>query len=259
MDKLKKGILLLTSLMVLGITGVLLYSLVEDAFPQRVKSYETLDKMPNFSISENAKQLPAMAHPSVIRLHGTDLDGNKDEFFCTAFVISDVYAVTAGHCLDDGGKMSTKDITVFETIQTSEVTFEHKSTGVVAHAAGMNRRGDTGLVTGDFSTFKKVKFTPYPSDILRILINNLQTLKGQLVAVGFPYGDIPLSAPILFKGTENFHLAANGVLYPGMSGGPLIDPVTGYVVGINSYVNNDHVCFSSIVGLLESLKVKVVD
>ncbi len=258
MDKLKRGIALLTSLLFLSAGGLLFYGLAQEAFPRYSKSYETLDKMPDYSLSENKKQLPALAHPSVIRLHSKGKKKQKDEFFCSAFVISDVYAVTAGHCLEDDGKLSTKDIVVFETVRTGDATFEHKSTGVVVHAAGINRRGDTGLITGDFSNFRKIKFSPYPSDILQILTQNLQIAKGQLVAVGFPYGDIPLSVPVTFKGTMNFHLAAFGLLYPGMSGGVLIDPITGYAVGINSYVNNDIIAFSSVIGLLESLNVKVV-
>jgi len=259
MDKLKKGIAVLTSLLFLTAGGLLVYGLAQDPFPKGLKSYETLDKMPDYSLSQNKKQLPALAHPSVIRLHGTDKNGKENEFFCSAFVISDVYAVTAGHCLEDGGKMSTKDIVIFETVQVGERAFEHKSTGVVAHAAGMNRRGDTGLITGDFSNFKKLKFSPYPSDVLQIIKQNLQLAQGQMVSVGFPYGDIPLSVPVVVIGSMNFHLAARGLLYPGMSGGVVIDPITEYVVGINSYVNNDIIAFSSVIGLLESLNVKVVE
>jgi hypothetical protein len=258
MDKLKKGIVLLTSLLFLSAGALLFYGLEQYAFPSYPKSYETLDKMPDYSLSENKKQLPALAHPSVIRLHSKGKKDKKDEFFCSAFVISDVYAVTAGHCLEDGGKMSTKDIVIYETIRTGDTTFEHKSTGVVVRAAGINRRGDTGLITGDFSTFKKLKFSPYPSDVLQIIKQNLQLAQGQMVSVGFPYGDIPLSVPVKIEGTDNFHLAARGLLYPGMSGGVVIDPITEYVVGINSYVNNDIIAFSSVIGLLESLNVKVV-
>ena len=258
MDKAIKIVRLATSVLLMLATTIFIYGAVTAVLAKSPKSYETLDKMPDYSLSQNSKQLPALAHPSIIRLHGKD-ESKKLEFFCSAFVISDVYAVTAGHCLDNSGKMSTKDITIFETVEVSENKFEHKTTGVVVHAAGINRRGDTGLIVGDFSNFKKLKFTPYPADILTILRNNIDVVKGTLVSVGFPYGDIPLSSRVQFKGIRDFHLAGYGALYPGMSGGALIDPITGYVVGINSYVDNDIVAFSSLVGLLESLNVKVVE
>jgi S1-C subfamily serine protease len=71
------------------------------------------------------------------------------------------------------------------------------------------------------------------------------------MSCGFPYGQKRLyCSTIKPKAKEFFNLIADGDIFPGMSGGPVIDILTGEVVGVNSKVYEDgtiHV--ASLIGL----------
>lgn len=239
-----------------------------------MKSYETDKDLPDYSMSENTQVNPLQINPAVVRLHTSKttklskiishLMGNEEkenEFFCTGFIVSNKYMITAGHCLEspDGSGLSSKEIEIYVEEKNENGSFTPKSTGVIVKAAGINRRGDTGLVIGDFTSFKKVKFSPFPSDILQIIKLNIEATGGQMISIGFPYGDAPLASPVKFIGTSGFQFRGVAFLYPGASGGPLIDPITGYAIGVNSSVGYDGGSnFASLIGFLESLNVKVV-
>jgi hypothetical protein len=251
------------------------YNLSTEVFGKKYQdSYEMAKDLPAYSLTENITQRESQTLPSVIRLHtgkATDMQRLKakltfseppeeNEFFCTAFVVSDKYAITAGHCLDGEDGIEKSDINIFIEYQDQGmVAPSYKDSEVKARAVGINRRGDTGLLIGDFSSFRKVKFSPYSNDILEILKIAMSN-GGQLIAVGFPYGDAPFVTPVMFQGTAGFQLRGQALLYPGMSGGPLIEPTTGYAIGVNSSVSYDGGSnFSSLVGLLESLGVPVTE
>lgn len=125
------------------------------------------------------------------------------------------YVVTAGHCLVDEEYQLKKD----------PVFIENPTTGLKVEAtpAGINTRMDWGLIHGDFSGMPAAP----------VAYDNLITEK-LMPACGFPQGSQTLHceglAPIV---NDVFEIKCHGVLFPGMSGGPVFDH-RGYVVGINT-------------------------
>lgn len=169
---------------------------------------------------------------SIIRLHN-----NNDRFFCTGFVISDNYAITAAHCVtDEFGFISEKDIFVYNS--------RSRYTNIIAHAYGANTRMDYAVIQGDFSSFAKKKID-----------QNLVDIKdgNNYMSCGFPIGIKRLfCTEVRVEGTSFFSIRGQGHLYPGMSGGPLIDLRNGKVVGVNSYAAEGYVGFYPTIGILSA-------
>lgn len=163
----------------------------------------------------------------------TDVNG---KFFCSGTVIADNMVLTAGHCLND------KPLLV-ESIDNV------KGEILVAQALPImiNQRADYGLITGNFTGFSKLKIETNP-------YKDLLYHQSTLVACGFPWGSTPVCYPIrgdLKKTFDGF--TADGQLYPGMSGGPVIDTKTGTVVAVNSAVFEGGIVVMPLIGLFESL------
>lgn len=146
------------------------------------------------------------------------LETMKNQFFCTGFVISPNFAITAGHCLNQDGKLHKEPIKVFNSLGLD--------TSVRAKAAGFMTRNDFGLLMGDFKDFKAVK----------VEMEKFTIIPGKLYkACGFPYGQHELACnPFVPIRNYGFFMAGPGYLVPGQSGGPVIDPETGVVVGLNT-------------------------
>lgn len=199
-------------------------------------SYDITPNLPELSLNYNRK----VEHNAIIRLHN-----KENQFFCSAFVVSDNYAVTAGHCIDGLFGSLKQSIHVHNDLM--------QDTFVVARGVAINRRGDTGLIQGDFTNFAKLVFQASPGGILQNVSE-----RTAFKSCGFPYGDHMLCTPIIIRGNEYFYFKGEGYLYPGMSGGPLVEEKTGIVIGINSYVAEQNVGFASLVGLFSSFGVKIV-
>lgn len=145
------------------------------------------------------------------------LTDEKNEFFCSGFAIDDHYAITAAHCVvDKVGKV----INVDEGLTKARVV-------------GINARVDYALLAGDFRQFVKLPVNTTRPLSQRFIGKPLQTC-------GFPGGQhTPVCTVFLVVGQRMFFLAGHGELYPGMSGGPVVDPESGIAVGINSAVDGE--------------------
>ena len=170
-------------------------------------------------------------------------DKDSGAFFCSGTVIAQNYIVTAAHCLD--GRSKTKP-----SIEVRNMLGQ--TPGVMGTAAFYEGRSDTGLIEGDFSAFNAMDFTTSPINI------NLVLLSERVVAAcGFPYGGEFYCVAIENRGQWEFGIRASGSLYPGMSGGPVIDVQSGYLVGVNTAVMEPGVYLSPIVELLNHAHVKI--
>jgi S1-C subfamily serine protease len=150
------------------------------------------------------------------------LADSEGRHICSGFVVSDSYAITAAHCVDGiGGRMTTKNFKVFG--------INREDTGVEADAVGMASRMDMGLVRGDFKRFKKLMLDTPP-------IGFIGREKSAFVSCGFPMGDKILCVPQIVIGSDYFGVTVPSPVYPGMSGGPVIDLESGTAVGIISRV-----------------------
>ena len=153
-------------------------------------------------------------------------------FFCTGFVVDKNYAFTAGHCIEDFFGLKSGEI-IIQDINSEE-------TGIVAQAAGINTRMDWGIVRGDFSNFMNMP----------IMENDLELTSAEVISCGFPQGRRQLFCSVIrLHGTDNFHLAGTGFLYPGMSGGPVLNEF-GEAIAINSYVRGEIVAVAPLIGIL---------
>jgi hypothetical protein len=224
--------------MIVKSTCVLIDQIAEIEVP--VEGTFTMEKMPPFKASEMGTE-PKKAKNGMIAIYRKD-DKGKWQFNCTAFVVTNVYAMTAGHCLNDH---KTGYLTK-EAIQVR--LLDLKETTMIVHAASMNITADIGIVTGDFRQFQK-------NYINR---DGFFGLKGPFVTCGFPYGDSPPQCiPFVPQSNYRFAIKGQGFVYPGMSGGPTYDVTTHMVVGINAAAGDGFVLVAPMIGFLGALELKL--
>lgn len=162
----------------------------------------------------------------------------NDEFFCTAFVIDKNYAVTAGHCVNNNGRLTKDTLQVFSD--------EDKDTGVKIKAAGMALRSDLGLLVGDFS-----QFTPLKADFHKLRFNE----PGYYVC-GFPYGQSMACTPFTPIQNMGFGILGQGYIVPGQSGSPVISVLTGEAVGVGSASEEPGILVYPLLGLLGAFNIE---
>ena len=216
------------SLVVLG------FCLALTLFTERGKP--GIELLPNLPKTQSMLPNEEVVFPAIIRLINKDND-----FQCTAVVFDTQYAATAAHCLtDENGDLSKEPFTIYDSSGTN--------TKVKALAAGLNRRMDYGIVKGNFTKFRLAKIDTYRNGFL---FGNL------FITCGFPYGNRYINCSP-FKPIKNyvFHVVGIGSLFPGMSGGPVIDTATGVVVGVNSAAPGDLTEVVPLIGLLAAFGIE---
>lgn len=174
---------------------------------------------------------------SIIRLHTSD-----GRFYCSGVIVGPKTLITANHCVD--GALPGEEV--------AEVRDATKQpTGIVASFVAGNERADYAILTGDFSTFTIRAHTTKPSEIL----NNIENNERELMACGYPYGGDLLCAPVINRRMYAFYVAGAGFLYPGMSGGPVVDVASGRVIAVNSAVTDQVVLLSPLIEIYAALQI----
>lgn len=185
-------------------------------------------------------ETPGATYTKGALLHLKDEDGRP---MCTAFVIDDNYAITAAHCVYGKGGQMIK--------ATDLKNISHLTTKVVGYYA----RGDYALLQSDFTQYARLAIV-YKEPVAN-------ALRGSMVfSCGFPLGQteaVCTTAQVL--GPSSSAIVAKGEMYPGSSGGPVIDPNTNMVIGLNTATLSgempvDLLLFSPLTGLAGALNVE---
>lgn len=191
-------------------------------------------------------------YSSLVRLE-MPMENGKSRFFCSGVVISKNLVLTAAHCVMEGGMFEQPTMREDPILVKSEYQKGKKQAVAKAVAYAANGRGDYAVITGDFSKFNVARITTSPTF--------MYSLSTQLVACGFPWGSkthvcYPLEKRKDGKLMKSFALGFNGYLYPGMSGGPVVDRVSGLVFAVNSAVDpdRDELVLVPIIGLNEMIE-----
>lgn len=187
------------------------------------------------------KQMPQSKFPegsrgSIVRLH----DPETGRFFCSGVVISRRMIVTAAHCVGDASK---GDI-------VAEIRDHTKQrTGIIATLKAANHASDVAIVRGNFKQFA----TRQAHVTTQSVLSNIENNGREIVTCGYPWSGELVCIPMTNREQFAFQISGDGYLYPGMSGGPVIDVLTGTVIGVNSAVYKDKILISPLVELYASL------
>lgn len=234
------------------VLGLCTYTLLTDARENydRPKMIEHIKDLPTFNKHQDLTNGKNFA--SIVRLENTD-----GQFFCSGSVISNDYVLTAAHCLSDkNGHLRKAKINVVGVPSKEDVGWDKIT--IVAQAASRNTRADYALVKGNFTEFNKMKIETNP---LSSPLDG-RVLVGPVITCGSPWGAYPGVCYEAMPPVQMVYgqLAMRGSLYPGMSGGPVIDvgrDVTQFAV--NTAVGEGYIVVSPLIGLFETLEVPTED
>lgn len=220
----------LVSVAALALTLSLVPSIMR-LFPE--SGIKTEKNMPAYKVDQDFSQ---KTYQGLVQI----LDENG-EFKCSGVVISDDYVLTAAHCIDDG------DVSVAEV----ELKFVQEAQAMV-----YNKRADYGLIQGNFGEFTKMPILYNPREDF----GALGLYPNSVMACGFPWGAEPTCYKLYEKTMQRYYEKYSfiGIIYPGMSGGPVIDTQRKLVIAVNSAVTaTGPVIIAPLIGIFENLKIKV--
>ncbi len=191
-------------------------------------------------INKPKTEQPPHVNTAIVRLH----DVATGRFFCSGTVISDELILTAAHCV------VRESFFGYEIVDKVEIRAEDgQPLGLIAKLVNANPRQDVALLIGNFKLFDKM-----PVEIRPQAIEDSFLYSKHLKACGYPAGGTLVCTTVTNVKHMNFGFSANGFLYPGMSGGPVIDEDTGAIIAVNTAVENDRIYVSPTEELFNQLR-----
>ena len=217
-----------------------------------------LGRQENLATYSHDQDYSRKEFPALVQL----ITADTHKGFCSAFVVSDDYAITAAHCLvDEDGDMKDSDSMMVRAIEVTDPETAIKQSLITPlEIVGLSLAQDYALITGDF-----VRFTKFRIDVSPVVtqhIFNREVLPGlsiPLFALGFPNG---IKDAVALEQVKCFpvydYIGCSGLMYHGQSGGALIDPTTGTVLGVNHAIGpNGDTYFKVMIGIFEQFNVEV--
>jgi Trypsin len=181
-------------------------------------------------------QKPTNKLGSIVRL----VDHDSGQTFCSGSVISDNLIVTAGHCLIQAGPFGLVSL---KTEGIDIRTDENYNLNVSAKAVWITPQLDQGLLRGNFHRFEH-------RGIITDIHDILDTTKSRVpyVTCGYPMGGHLTCTYFQYERLDNFAWRGEGLLIPGMSGGPTMTK-DGAIVGVNIAVDGPDALVSPVYNL----------
>lgn len=199
-----------------------------------------IKKMRGKHVSATTAAVTQQKFGGIVRLH----DAKTGRFFCSAAVVSPTQAVTAAHCVSSaffGIQIATWDKIELRPANGTSI-------GVFVERVFSDNRTDQALLTGNFENFEALELETHPEDVIASFKD------GKLKACGYPYAGQMFCSDVDKADTLDFWFSTTGNLYPGMSGGPVIDMTTGKVVGINTAMSGNRCVLTPTVELFSNLE-----
>lgn len=176
--------------------------------------------------------------PSIVRLT------QSGQTFCTGTVINKHTILTAAHCVVREGLLGPEVLDGPIEIRTNN----NDKIGVFGLVYFSNSQTDHALIQGDFSRFETNK---YITDVQKLV--NLQRREQKFTACGYPlYGNLFCNT-VYYNDLTNFMWFVDGLILPGMSGGPVMLE-DGTVVGTNTAVQGNKSVISPLFNLDNEIK-----
>ena len=191
--------------------------------------------------SKDGINKPKVPHidTSIVRLH----DIETGRFFCSGVIISDTQLLTAAHCVLRAGLFG------YDVVKKVEVRAANgRPLGIYADFINANPRQDVALLSGSFYMFDRKEVEIAPIELEKSYMQSKH-----LKACGYPEGGALVCTDVKKVTHMNFGFSADGFLYPGMSGGPVIDEDTGKVIGVNTAVFESRIYLSPTIELYNQL------
>jgi S1-C subfamily serine protease len=160
--------------------------------------------------------------------------------FCTGTVVNKNTIITAGHCIivefpPFGGILRDRPIEIR--------SLDDKKVNVYGIAYNATTQLDLGTIVGDFQKFEYRKAITNINSIVRYAIPG-----ASFRACGYPLGGNLYCSTLYFVSTKEFQWRVQGILLPGMSGGPVMLE-DGSMIGVNSAVDGEDSIISPIYNL----------